>query len=188
MCSEIRSTLPRSLAALCKPDQILASGQLIEALPRELMTTVRYFDEVSLRGKQETIRVHELIWEVTDTTVAGENMPQVSRLEHSVCTLIIEDRIVAVGEDATLVEMGRAGEVELQCRGALTSRRHARIEFRRARFILTDQSANGTMVVPDGQAVVTLKRDYYTLDGSGLIGLGDEPRRDDPFATSYRCR
>ena len=171
------------LAALCKPDQILASGQLVDALPPELLSAVRFFDEVMLRGKQ--VRVHELLWEISDATVAGDYMPQFDRLEHTHCTLIIEDRIVEMDAD---FEMGRADDVELQCRGALASRKHALLEYRRGRFILTDQSANGTFVNPNDAEPITLKRDYCTLGESGLIGLGEEPGQNDPFAISYRCR
>ena len=115
-------------------------------------------------------------------------MPQFDRLEHTHGTLIIEDRIVEMDASFELVEMGRADDVELQCCGTLTSRKHARLEYRRRRFILTDQNANGTFVNPNDLEPITLKRDYCTLGESGLICLDEALGQNDPFAISYRCR
>jgi hypothetical protein len=49
---------------------------------------------------------------------------------------------------------------------------HARIEFRRDRFVLIDQSLNGTYVQMQGAPETVLRRDEIVLDASGLIGLG----------------
>ena len=175
------------IAGLCKADQILATEQFVEALPIELRNTVRFYDEVELRGKQERYTVYELLWEISDLTEAGSPGPRPARTEHSRCTLRFGDTIVEMGEDLVFVNMGRADDVEIQCRGALTSRHHALIEFRRSRFILTDHSANGTYVRPDGDAVQTIRRDYFNLDGSGRIGLGERPDDDYPLAIFYHC-
>ncbi|MEM7405777.1 MAG: adenylate/guanylate cyclase domain-containing protein [Pseudomonadota bacterium] len=175
------------IAALCKPEQILVTAQFVSALPRELKQSVRFHDEVDLRGKQDTTSVHEILWEVSDVTVAGDNVPKIARLEHETCTVLFGDQLLELGNGRPHAAMGRADDVEIQCRGALTSRHHARIEYRRGRFVLTDQSSNGTFVRPDGEPVLTLKRDYYTLTGSGMIGLGEAPETDDPLTVFYRC-
>jgi adenylate cyclase len=175
------------IAGLCKAGQILATEQFVDALPVEFRNTVRFFDEVELRGKQELFTVYELLWEFSDLTEASRQSRRPARTEHSRCTLRFGDAVLEMGGDLVLVNMGRADDVELQCRGALTSRKHARIEFRRGRFILTDQSANGTFVRPDGDKVQMLRRDYFNLNGSGRIGLGETPVDDYPLSIFYRC-
>jgi predicted component of type VI protein secretion system len=52
------------------------------------------------------------------------------------------------------------------------SRLHARIELRRDRFVLVDQSMNGTYLQIEGETEVCLRRDEVTLKGTGLISLG----------------
>ena len=49
---------------------------------------------------------------------------------------------------------------------------HARIEFRRDRFVLIDQSLNGTYVQMQATPETVLRRDEIVLEGSGLISLG----------------
>ena len=73
-------------------------------------------------------------------------------------------------------------------RGNLISRMHARIEFNRNRFMLTDQSTNGTFVQIDGQEEAFVRRDSVQLKGEGMIGLGRVPdgrlTADDPITSA----
>ena len=70
------------MASLAKPDQILVTGQIRDALPPELHSTMRYFDKVDLKGKSEEFEVYEIIWEVSEMTVVADFTPQVARKEH----------------------------------------------------------------------------------------------------------
>ena len=70
-------------------------------------------------------------------------------------------------------------------RGNLISRLHARIEFHRNRFRLTDQSTTGTFVQPDGQEEAFVRRDSIQLKGTGTIGLGRVPEADSPQTIHY---
>jgi predicted component of type VI protein secretion system len=71
-------------------------------------------------------------------------------------------------------------------RGNLISRLHARIEFARNRFTLTDQSTNGTFVQINGEESF-LRRDSMPIKGTGLIGLGRIPERDSPLTLRFVC-
>ena len=70
-------------------------------------------------------------------------------------------------------------------RGNLISRLHARIEFNRNKFMLIDQSTNGTFVQIDGQEEAFVRRDSMQIKGEGMIGLGKVPdsrlAADDPL-------
>ena len=52
------------------------------------------------------------------------------------------------------------------------SRTHARIEYRRGKLILMDQSTNGTYAIMQGKDEIGLKWDEIALVGSGSICLG----------------
>ena len=61
-------------------------------------------------------------------------------------TLTFRDQTVVVNEARKSINMGRADDNDLVIKGNLISRIHARIEQRRGRFILIDQSTNGTFL------------------------------------------
>ena len=54
----------------------------------------------------------------------------------------------------------------------LASRQHARIERRRDKFVLVDQSSNGTFVTVDGEPEIQLRREEMILRGRGRISFG----------------
>ena len=66
------------------------------------------------------------------------------------------------------------------------SRRHARIRLRHGKFVLHDESANGTLVVSDDGHRVPLHREDLTLHGSGCLGVN--PGGDDSPELSIRYR
>jgi predicted component of type VI protein secretion system len=57
-------------------------------------------------------------------------------------------------------------------KGNLISRLHARVEISRDRFLLVDQSTNGSFVVTRQGDEQFVRRDSIPLHGEGVIGLG----------------
>jgi pSer/pThr/pTyr-binding forkhead associated (FHA) protein len=69
--------------------------------------------------------------------------------------------------------LGRAKDCDFRVKAARASRTHARIVYRHGKFVLIDQSTNGTYVQPEGGArVLLLDQEEYPLAGSGTISLG----------------
>ena len=65
-------------------------------------------------------------------------------------------------------------------KGNLISRLHARIEINRNKFVLIDQSTNGTFVqTADGEESF-VRRDSLQIKGKGMIGLGRLPDDESP--------
>jgi adenylate cyclase len=54
----------------------------------------------------------------------------------------------------------------------MASRVHCKIEYRRGKFFLTDQSTNGTYVTVEGDVEIMLKREQLLLRSRGMISLG----------------
>jgi len=74
--------------------------------------------------------------------------------------------------DSDTVQIGRGNSCDIIISGDLISRFHAKIGCRREKFILTDQSTNGTFVrTLDGQNYF-LRQEELALFGSGVISLG----------------
>jgi predicted component of type VI protein secretion system len=101
--------------------------------------------------------------------------------------LRLGDREVVVDQRHPQVAIGRAEESDLVVRGNLISRLHARVELNRNRFLLTDQSTNGTFVQMSGQEDAFVRRDSIPIKGDGMIGLGRAPDRESALTIRFFC-
>ena len=70
--------------------------------------------------------------------------------------------------------LGRGRHCDLVVNLSHISRKHARLEFRHGRFLLIDQSLNGTSVMLEDGEEVKLRREEFPLTGSGTISLGKD--------------
>ena len=83
--------------------------------------------------------------------------------------------------------IGRDRKSDLRIAGGFASRAHARIRFRDDKYVLTDMSLNGTVVIPDHDAQVHLHHEDYTLSGSGVICIGKRLKDDEKYLIHYTC-
>ena len=65
------------------------------------------------------------------------------------------------------------------------SRLHARIEIRRGKFVIIDQSTNGTFVKTSDGENVYLRREESPLLGNGVISLGVNPDQEDFYQIHF---
>ena len=72
----------------------------------------------------------------------------------------------------TGIVLGRDVACEVVVADRMASRQHARIERRRDKFFLIDQSTNGTFVAVEGEPDITLRREEVMLRGTGQIAFG----------------
>ena len=96
-------------------------------------------------------------------------------------------RDYVIDEQRPQAVIGRADESDIVVRGNLISRQHARIEFSRNRFTLTDQSTNGTFLQINGQEEAFVRRDSVSIKGEGAIGLGRVPDSESPQTIRFVC-
>jgi predicted component of type VI protein secretion system len=93
--------------------------------------------------------------------------------------LTYRDRSLSVNPERSSVVMGRSVNADLAVEETLASRQHAKIEYRRGKFFLTDQSTNGTYVRTDDGVESFLRREEAPIAGSGVISLG-KPFKQNP--------
>lgn len=158
------------VTSYAKPGQILASRQTVQQLPRQMQSQVRFIGNAHVKGKRESLELFEVIWEEENLT----RMQQVETTNLSTVrlTAMFGDLSMEVNEQRPVIVMGRGEENDIVVVDPLASRLHARIEFRRGRFMLIDQSLNGTFVnLPDRKEFM-LRRDELQLSGTGLLALG----------------
>jgi class 3 adenylate cyclase len=176
--------LAARMVQLAKPRQILTTEETINLLEEGAGPKTRWVDKTTVKGKTEQTNVHELIWEREAVTMMAD-VREVRQAITARLDLRLGDRDVTVNIVNPAVTMGRQAHNDLVVDRHQTSRSHARVECRRGKFVLIDQSSNGTYVFPEGKDPIHLTRDETYLSGRGVIGLGFAVEDDSPDAIQY---
>ncbi len=167
------------MVALAKGGQVILTAAAAEALSQELRGKVREVDVLTVKGKEKDIVIMELVWQDTAelTTLTTRPKLRAARLE-----LVHGTRAIELGLATTAVAIGRDAQNDIVIGDRLASRMHARIERRRDKFVLVDQSSNGTFVTVNGEGEIQLRREEIMLRGRGHISFG-HPYAADPSET-----
>lgn len=174
------------MAGLAKAGQIVTTEATVATLTPALATKCRQVDATNLKGKADEFSIHEIVWEENNATMilSSPTSPALATKEASLVLEFEGLRLeLQAGESASI---GRSDQCDLAIPSSFASRQHARIEYRRGKFILTDQSTNGTFVVTADGKQVFLKREELPLWETGLISLGEEPRADGSLSIRFR--
>jgi class 3 adenylate cyclase len=174
------------LAALAKPRQILTSGQTLEAASPELAASARHLWPIAVKGKSEPVDLFEILWDSAEATATlsaqfmPARVPQRLRLLYRGAEVVVDSMhpLVSIGRDET-------NDLVIEARNA--SRVHARVEWRRDKFVLVDVSTNGTFVAAEHGAETRLRREEHLLDGDGSISFGHAHRSGPRDCVEYYC-
>jgi class 3 adenylate cyclase len=175
------------MVALAKQRQILTTEETVNSLSEDLRESARCIDRTTIKGKSGEIDIYEIIWEQHDVTVmldsSLEKMAIRSRLE-----LTFAGSTIDVDRDRPSATLGRQPHNDIVVNDNRVSRSHARIEYRRGKFVLIDQSSNGTFVLVQGKKNILIKRYETQLLGSGVMGLGREVTPDSAMAVHFSIK
>ncbi|MCZ6717183.1 MAG: adenylate/guanylate cyclase domain-containing protein [Gammaproteobacteria bacterium] len=174
------------MTSQAKPSQIITTQVLVGKLSDDWKDSVRQIDIAAARGQSEEIVLYEVLWQTEDLTsmLPVIDLNRYANQKLGRLTLRCQDREVAVDSEQTTVTIGRGENSDLIVKGTLISRLHARIELERNKFLLYDQSTNGTFVYNDGKESF-LRRDDVQLTGKGYLGLGKAVTEDSPLAIHF---
>ena len=172
------------MAGLAKGGQILTTRQTAEGLPPTLRSRTRHLDRIPVKGKSDLIDIFEVTWQPEDVTRVTTSVIK-KEVKFASLELVYHDQVIRLDISSGAVILGRGKKADVVVDDKMASREHARIECRRDKFVLTDQSTNGTYVVTaDGAAY--LRREETTLTGEGKISLGREPAEAEEIV-SFTC-
>jgi adenylate cyclase len=101
--------------------------------------------------------------------------------------LRFHERELVLEERHLSLTVGRSNDNDLVMKGHLISRLHARIEISRNKFVLIDQSTNGTFVQTSDGEESFVRRDSLQIRGQGMIGLGRLPEQGSPQTIRFTC-
>lgn len=159
------------MVKLAKRRQIVTTRDLVEALPPEYAESCRCIESVMVKGKSEEISVYEIIWEKEKLTVALKGSDEGRSLIRQRLELSFGEKKFEVSELQTTLTIGRLDHNDLVVADNRVSRFHARIEYRKDKCFIIDQSTNGTYITNECGTTVLLRRDEMQLGDSGIIDL-----------------
>ena len=152
----------------CGAKNILSAKEL-EA--REILVKCKACNDYLWNFKKVQTK-HEKARETTVTT---------SRLQ-----LAYKDTSITLQDPAAKVNIGRHEKCDIRIKDLRVSRIHARIEYRKGKYILTDQSLNGTYILVAGRQGITIKNEELMLVNKGVIGLGHRVDFDSEDAIRFQ--
>lgn len=175
------------MVAFAKQRQIITTEETINALPKGHVLDVQCIDKTTVKGKSGEMNIYEVIWEEQDLTVMMDDvmepeMPK-ARLE-----IKFNEQVFEMDDSRPSVTLGRQVHNDIVVNDGRVSRSHSRIEYRRGKFFVIDQSSNGTYLMIQGKEGITIKRDEAQLFGSGIIGLGREVPEESHLAIHYAIK
>lgn len=177
------------MTSQAKAGQIVTTAATVAQLSADWRAAVRQIDVATLRGQGNEVALFEVHWQPDEVT---SMLPQIAMgtgpsKKTARLRLMMQDREVVVDESRPNIVMGRAEESDLCVKGNLISRLHARIEVSRNKFVLVDQSTNGTFVQTTSGEESFVRRDSMQIKGEGMIGLGRVPEAASPLTIRYIC-
>jgi len=176
------------MTSQAKAKQIVISGATVEQMGADWAAQTRQIDVATVRGRAGEVALFELLWQPDEATSMVPTLGWESRTQTATRLVVsFRDTTVEVTDFKKNINMGRADENDLVVKGNLISRIHARIEKRRGRFMLIDQSTNGTFLQSDTGEETFVRRDSIELVGEGIIGLGRVAKPGTPLAIHYIC-
>ena len=180
------------IASMAKARQILCTQEIAFMLKSgELSNNMRPYDRLRVKGRNEQLDIYLFAWEqegdITNMATASSftNPSRADQVKNLSLKYAGESHSIPI--DTTSYTMGRGKDCELVVKGDLISRYHSRIEHRRGKYVITDQSTNGTFIRSSEGQDVFLRREEFTLFGSGFISLGKKVDPEDPNVIHFLC-
>ena len=163
--------LAARMVGLAKGNQIMTTRTAVDMMAPMLRSNTRSIAALSVKGKGDEVEVCEVLWQPSEelTMATASNLPTSNHME---LQLRHAGKVHRLSQANVGVFLGRDASCDVLVADRMASRVHARIELRRDKFYLIDQSTNGTFVRVQGEPEIVLRREEVMLRASGQIALG----------------
>lgn len=178
------------LVALAKANQILTTDETLNLLGQDFCGLARKTDVVRLKGLKGEFTIYEMLSPESQQTVTmaldeDSVVGLINQPEHLKITF--QEKSILLDLHNPQVSFGRSEDNDLVVASQTASRFHGKIEYKKDRFVLVDQSYNGTYVLPEGQELMQVRHDEFVLTGKGCILLGHKDVSDTLNTIHYNC-
>lgn len=175
------------MTTTAKAGQIITTAETVERMSPDWQPNTRQIDLAPVRGATEDIAICEVLWQPEESTrmLPTINWEEPAKDKTQRLRLRYRGQEIVVDENRPNVTIGRSEDSDLVIKDTLISRLHARIEYTRGKFMLVDESTNGTCVLQNNGEEQFVRRDSLQIKGRGSIGLGRVPQADSPQAIHF---
>ncbi len=161
------------MAAQAKGGQIITTKSTVDLLEPTMRASTRFVDRAPIKGKEKAIEIFEIIWQAEDVTRMVTSMIQdPPKAQDTSLQVSYGGKTITLNQKRSGLIMGRSQACDLPINEKLASRQHVRIEMRRTKFFIIDQSTNGTHVRMDHTEDAFLRREEMHISASGALSLG----------------
>ncbi len=161
------------MAAQAKGGQVITTKTTVDLLEPVMRASTRFVDNAPIKGKKDVIQIFEIIWQEEDVTrMATGMLNEVPKPPSVSMELEYKGQTLTLNTDKTGAVLGRSQTCDMPVHEKLASRQHVRIELRRNKFFIIDQSTNGTHVKLDNDEESFLRREEMPIANNGEISLG----------------
>ncbi len=175
------------MTSQAKSKQIVISGETVKSMGDKFKEQTRQIDVATVRGKIDEVALYELLWNPDEATSMLPTMQWEDQdRKGAKIMLSFRDKTIEVSDQRKSVTLGRADDNDLVIKGNLISRIHAKVEMRRGKIIVVDQSTNGTFLLNLQGDETFVRRDSAQLRGEGTIGLGRVEEPGASLAVHYK--
>ncbi len=172
-----------------KAGQIITNSLTLDLLDIRYQSKARLLEQTRVKGKKQPIGLYELSWghpeELTMITTFSGKLTGNFRKQKAAMRLIFHNQQTVVNREHPVVTMGRDTTNTVVIKDPKVSRLHARIELRKDKFVLIDQSTNGTHLLRNDGQTALLRRDEIALPDEGVIGLGEKATQGSPLSFKF---
>jgi class 3 adenylate cyclase len=177
------------LVKLASPGQILTDAGSLAAMRATFRRRARALDRRRVKGKSSEIEIVELGWRRrTGDPFTTEQATVLEGGGRARMLLRIDATEVALDSARSTFTIGRDAANDLPLTSRKASRQHARIEWRRDKFVLFDHSTNGTYVSIDGEPEVMVKHESFVLRSRGKLSIGEPAAQRGRGMIEFECR
>jgi adenylate cyclase len=177
------------LVKLAHAGQIITDGPTAASMRATLRRRAREIDRRRVKGKVAEIDIVELGWRRrVGEPFTTEQGALIERTRTARMLLTVEGQEIGIDSARASFTIGRDASNDLPIASRRASRQHARIEWRRDKFVLFDHSTNGTYVTLEGEDEVMVKHESFLLRGRGLLSIGQSAKPGARGVIEFECR
>lgn len=172
------------VAELARGGKTMVTGYTHKRLADSTRKRCRHFTRTTVKGKEQPIDVYDVVWEQTDelTRVVGNRD---SSAIGNILILELDGTVIRLSASTkTIASLGRSQDCDLVVSSEHASREHCRIECNRGKFVLNDNSANGSFVTHH-ETELFFHQEHVPLLGEGHISLGIPAASNPRFLIRY---
>ncbi|HHJ36082.1 MAG TPA: adenylate/guanylate cyclase domain-containing protein [Gammaproteobacteria bacterium] len=177
------------MAGIAKALQIITTEDVFKQLKPALVDKTRLFDRASVKGKSAELHIYQINWEEESQVTrfaTSLDMKKINAMKQAIVLKILdEEKLLSVEDFTAAISIGRDDSCGISLDAQYASRSHATLDLRRGKFILIDQSTNGTYVQFNGQEELFIRREEIMLQGEGSISLGESVSSGSPTVMRF---